>query len=339
MEIDVNIAAPTVAEALRVGRCADELGAVNVGVWDSPTMTADAWTTLGALSQHVRRARLGVMVTNPVTRHPVVTAAAAATLARAAPGGACLGIGSGDSGVRNLGASPASLAELRTYVTCVRELLRDGESRWRDERVFLADPPPPGSVPVYVAAHGTAAVEVAAATADGLLAGLGVSQDVVTAVLDATARTVASSGRAGEAFDVRWVLPGVCVDPEPGRAPERVGWLLASFAHHYARRVPPSALVPEPLREAVQALGARYVLTRHGRQPQSLRAAYVTAARELGVWDYLSDRLLVAGTPAEVTARLSALEARGVRSLQLVSSVGVGEGFADVLTLAGGPPR
>src|SRR4051795_8941889 len=69
-------------------------GAVMV---DSQCMFPDVWTYLTACALATNRMKLATGITNPITRHPSVTAAAAASLQLLTNGRAVLGIGRGDS--------------------------------------------------------------------------------------------------------------------------------------------------------------------------------------------------------------------------------------------------
>ena len=59
------------------------------------------------------RVALATCVTNLVTRHPSITASAAASVDAAAGGRTILGIGAGHSGVANVGGAPSRPADLR----------------------------------------------------------------------------------------------------------------------------------------------------------------------------------------------------------------------------------
>ncbi len=69
------------------------------GQWfmDSQCLGAEPYVAMGAWAAVTERIKLGTGVTNPLTRHPAVTAAAAATLQAISGGRAVLGIGRGDS--------------------------------------------------------------------------------------------------------------------------------------------------------------------------------------------------------------------------------------------------
>src|SRR5262245_7534787 len=68
----------------------------------------------------------GPGVTNPQTRHPLILANLAAGLEHLAPGRSFLGLGTGNSGVRHAGASPATLDTVAQAVETTRRLLQGG---------------------------------------------------------------------------------------------------------------------------------------------------------------------------------------------------------------------
>ena len=115
-------------------QAAESLGFHRIGVADSPALYRDLWVSLTHVALNTRRLPFGPWVTNPVTRHPVVTASAASALEELAPGRICIGVGSGNSGVYNAGRRAASLASLREYVTTLRSLMTTGEAEYREVR-------------------------------------------------------------------------------------------------------------------------------------------------------------------------------------------------------------
>ncbi|MCR3752078.1 LLM class flavin-dependent oxidoreductase [Lentzea californiensis] len=296
IEVAVNINPRSIDEAIRWGRLFEGHGVARLGVWDSPVGVPECWTTLGALSQCVTRVPLGVSVTNPRTRHPAVTASALAGLSGETAAGVFLGIGTGDSGVYNLGGRAATLRDLRAYVQAVREFLA--------RRATAAK--------VLVAAHGMRSLEVAAEIGDGVIVGLGHSEEVVAAVTAVT----------GHDVEVWWNTGTITIDLDGDRAEATGGWVLASLAHHFTRFGLESKLVPAGLRSGVEQLGALYDLSRHGVQTEEDKRRYVEAAKMLGVWDHLADRFLIAGTESEVVKRLDELSARGVRRLEMGTANG-----------------
>src|ERR671932_773264 len=74
------------------------------------------------------RIALGPGVTNPVTRHPAVTASAALTLQVETGGRAVLGIGRGDSALTQIGLQPVPAAELEEALIALQAYLRGEEA-------------------------------------------------------------------------------------------------------------------------------------------------------------------------------------------------------------------
>ncbi|MBN6050714.1 LLM class flavin-dependent oxidoreductase, partial [Nonomuraea sp. RK-328] len=332
IEIEVNINHRSIADALHSAVESEAAGARQIGVWDSPAAFADCWTTLGALSQRISTIPIGVAVTNPLTRHPVVTASTIAALADVSAGGVFLGIGTGDSGVYNLGGRAATRSVLRDYISCVKDLLDSGRSQWRGREVFLARRPQ-AKVPIYVAAHGVKTLELAAEVADGIFLGLGYSQDVVTEVLAVVARAASAAGRDPSSLDLWWNTAAISVDATTDKAIAESGWLLAHAAHHFARFGMEDKWVPPELHSGIAELGEHYRVTQHGRHNSGHRQIYIEKAMDLGVWDYLRERFLIAGTHAEVRSQLEALDSMGVRKFETGPSVRGLEGIRSALDL------
>jgi 5,10-methylenetetrahydromethanopterin reductase len=86
-----------------VAKQAEQWGFAGLLVADSQNLNADIWVELALAGAATDRLLLGPGVTNPVTRHPAVTASAAATLQAETGGRAVLGLGRGDSAVTQLG--------------------------------------------------------------------------------------------------------------------------------------------------------------------------------------------------------------------------------------------
>src|SRR5215210_85868 len=80
---------------------------------DSESLVGDPYVELALAAQATERLRLGPAVTNPLTRHPAVTASAIATLQVESEGRAVLVFGRGDSAVLQLGLRPARTSSWR----------------------------------------------------------------------------------------------------------------------------------------------------------------------------------------------------------------------------------
>ena len=160
---------------------AEALGYRRIGVWDSPALFREPWVTLAAVAAHTRRVAIGPWVTNPLSRHPVVTASAAASVDDLAPGRVYIGIGSGGTGVWHLGLRTASLTRLEEYVLAVRSLLEEGVATYDGETVRLEWAK--RRIPIILSAHCPQSLRLAGRVADGVVAGLGVTPEVVRGCL------------------------------------------------------------------------------------------------------------------------------------------------------------
>ena len=194
---------------------AEGLGYDRIGIWDSPALFREPWVVLGAIAGLTHRAAIGTWVTNPQTRHPLVTASAAASVDDLAPGRAYIGIGSGGTGVWHAGHGTSSLDALGRYVTTVRRLLEDGEADYDGATVIL--PWVRRRIPIIVAAHGPRALRLAGRIGDGVIVGLGITPEVVAASLELIDEGARESGRRVDDLDV-WFTCFWFVDPEPGVA-------------------------------------------------------------------------------------------------------------------------
>jgi 5,10-methylenetetrahydromethanopterin reductase len=155
-----------VAELVELARLAEAEGASACFVADEGT-DRDVWVALTAIALGTRDLVVAPAITNPFSRHPVTSAAAAASLAELVPGRVWLGLGVGGSRVlAPLGLSPQRpFTALREAVDAARHLLagRDhGEARlgWVDGR---------RPVPVAVAGRGPRVQALAAERADWVI--------------------------------------------------------------------------------------------------------------------------------------------------------------------------
>src|SRR5688572_17943123 len=93
-----------------------------LGVADSQSVFRELYVALTLAALNTSRLRLGPLVTNPLTRHLVVTASAIASIDELSKGRMVLGIGSGDSAIYTLGAPPATVAGLEDSIVTLGRL-------------------------------------------------------------------------------------------------------------------------------------------------------------------------------------------------------------------------
>ncbi len=102
---------PAVSTIAAHAAALEALGWDGMSLTDSQNLSPDVYVALTIAAQANERLQLGPGVTNPVTRHPAVTASAIAALQQLSGGRAMLGLGRGDSALFNIGRKPAPRAE------------------------------------------------------------------------------------------------------------------------------------------------------------------------------------------------------------------------------------
>lgn len=281
-----------------------------VGIADTPGNAMDIWVALTLAATRTRRVRLAPCVTNLVTRHPAITAGAAASLDAVAGGRVILGVGTGHSGVVNLGAGASRPASFREGLRVTRALLA-GESATLDG-VTIRLPAPSRRVPVYAAASGPVALRTVGAVADGAFVNYGLQAEHVARVRADIAAGARAADRAAEDVDAWWIA---CLDVSERReeAFQKLGNILGFVAAYVVGPAPAERGVPAELRPAVAELRQRY----------STRRAEMDAGlvRRLGLFDYLRTRLAVAGTPDDCIEQAQAAVAAGARRLMFTVSL------------------
>ncbi len=164
--VRLSCALPPSAAIAEQARHAERLGYHRVWVFDSPALHGDLWIALAQVAAATARIGLGSGVAVAGLRHPMVTAAAAATVAEIAPGRLTLAFGTGHTARRVLGQRPVRVADLVREVRQVRSLLAgdvvdiDGHPcQMRHLAGF--GPARPVDVPVWLAASGPRATAAA----------------------------------------------------------------------------------------------------------------------------------------------------------------------------------
>jgi 5,10-methylenetetrahydromethanopterin reductase len=277
-----------------VARLLDEGGVHGAWIADSPpTHWRDVYATLALCASQTRRITLGPGVTNPVTRHPSVTAAAIATIEHLCPGRAVLGIGIGDAALKGAGLAPAAVSDLVAYVEAVRRLLA--------ERGV--------SVPVYLSASGPRMLETAGRVADGVLVSVGAHPALLERAMTRVLDGVRAAGRDPGDVDVGFVV-SLAIAEDEAEARRAARPLAAKKAKDFAASAHPGPDDLRPLLPAARRLRERYDYRFHFK-PDAPHNEFVT--------DDLLDAFTVAGTTARCAARIEGiaafLEGRGTGRL------------------------
>jgi 5,10-methylenetetrahydromethanopterin reductase len=285
-----------------------------LGVADSQSVFRELYVALTVAALHTRTIRLGPLVTNPLTRHLVVTASAISSVDELSNGRMVLGLGSGDSAIYTIGAPPATLAGLEESIVTLRRLT-GGEAVEREGRTWRVHRSA-RRVPIYLAAEGPKTLELAGRLADGVIVGLGLTPDVIALSQEAIERGARAAGRALADVDVWWFAKTSLADRRAD-AIEPIKMALAASANHAFRFTLVGKGVPPHLHEKIKALQREYNAHHH----ELPGAANASLPDRWGLTEFLVDRFAIAGTPEDCIAQLSRAMAAGARQFIITGFV------------------
>lgn len=295
----------------RMASAADRYDFDLIGIADTPGNAMDPWVAATVAAQATERARLAICVSNLVSRHPAVSAAAIASLDLLAPSRAILGVGTGHSGTRNIGLTRSGVAELTAGAAFIRQLLSGRPATWQGREVLL--PWVQRRSPVFIAGSGPKALAAAGNTADGAFVNFGIRAENLAQSDAAVIAAARAAGRDPAEIEV-WQIAALDCHRDGTSSRRRIGAILAFMAAGYILRGDLSArAVPPELHGAVVELKRRY-----SSRPGAADAALV---EELGLFDYLARRFAVYGTPEECGAQMAVAKAAGLRRVMFTVSL------------------
>ena len=282
------------AVTLALGMRADELGYDEVSVPES-RLHRSTTSVAAAILARTRRVTVRVGVANPVTRHPLLLATEAATLADIGPGRVRFGVGACEWTMRAIGCDPEDWRPYTNTVEAVRamrSLLAGGPMGFEPE-TFAAgadlrlDLPPPAPVPVDVGAVSRRMLTAAGRWADGVQLGALMSPAYVAWAAERIAEGARAEGRdPGEVLISGNVLTSL--DRDRAAARREVCEVLA----YYLARVE-GVVVDQSGADPDAVAAVRSAVRRDG-----------VAAGAATVSDQLIDTFAVTGDSDEVIERL-----------------------------------
>jgi probable F420-dependent oxidoreductase len=282
---------------------AEEHGFESGWTYDSPILWQEPYPLLTLMVQRTSRMRLGLCVTNPVTREPAVTASAYATLQDISGGRMLMGMGRGDSAVRVMGRKPTPIKLFEERLTMIKAFTNGRPVDWEGTEIQLKWATDLPEVPLYVAAYGPRALGVAGRVADGVIIQLA-DPEIIQWTM-ATARAAAEeAGRDPAALKCLVCAPSKVSD-DLARARDEVRWFPAMVGNHVAdiiRVHGEGGGVPRALTDYIRERD-KYDYREHSR---------VGAAHGSFVTDEICDRFTVIGSSAQVIEKLRLLESIGV---------------------------
>jgi 5,10-methylenetetrahydromethanopterin reductase len=283
---------------------------------DSQNLAGDPYVALALAARATSTLRLATGVTNPVTRHPAVTAAAIATVQGESGGRAVLGIGRGDSALAHLGQAPAPVEVFERYLIALQAYLGGLAVDFEDptlgalglagapadsrmEWIGMAGP----KVPVSVAATGPKVIAVAARHAERVTFAVGADSERV-----AWARDQVQAARPDGDVSLGAYV-NVVAHPDRDTALELASGGLASFARFSVMHGRPTGPVDAATSEVLTNVHAAYDMTHHTRAGASQTSALTSE---------FASRFAVLGPADECIARLRALLDLGLDHLVVI---------------------
>lgn len=310
----VGIPFPGLVETMAAN--AEAGGYDGFAVVDSQNLAGDCYVGLALAARETERIGLGTAVTNPATRHPAATAAAAASLQLASGGRFTLGIGRGDSALAHLGRAPAPVTAFEHYLVVLQAYLRGEEVAFDDLGFNETIAPPLASlglaaapvssrlhwnssnstkVPVEVAATGTRVIGAAARHADRVMLALGADPRRVRWGIETVRAARESDGLDPDGVAIgAFVNAVVHTDLEIARTLVSGG--LSTFARFSVMHGSPSGPVDDEQREVLGAVRGAYDMTRHTRvgspQASALTSEFIDGYAVVGATDVCVRRLV-----------------------------------------------
>ena len=174
MALRLSCAFATSAASHEHARIAEDLGYARAWFYDSPALYPDVWVQLCRAAERTKRIGLGPGVLVPSLRHPMVNAAAIATLVSiAGPDRVAVALGSGFTGRLTMGQRPLRWSYVSGYVHVLRALLRGEDVEWEGRVMRMLHPdgygaPRPVEVPFVIAAAGPKGVAAAREVGQGV---------------------------------------------------------------------------------------------------------------------------------------------------------------------------
>ena len=198
------------AQLAGYARSAEEAGFDSVWVTER-YFHEETFSMLGHLAASTSRMDLGVGVVNPFTRDPALTAMAAATVHRLSGGRMVLGLGRSERRIigDRLGIGyEGSMDRLECAVRTIRDLLAGREVRAEGGSgpFRLAGPALETPPPIYLAAIGPKALDLAGAVGDGVILNAYSPVGYIEWAASRVRRAAERAGRSPDSVDIACML-------------------------------------------------------------------------------------------------------------------------------------
>jgi 5,10-methylenetetrahydromethanopterin reductase len=302
-------------DAIDCVKAAETAGFKSAWIGDSHIIWREVYATLALCAANTKTIKLCTGVTQPFTRHPQLTCRAILTIDEISHGRAILGIGAGDTSIKSIGVLPASVSKMKEVIELIRKLSagesisiegKDFAGKPRHYDVKLTGIGPRKPIPIYLAANGPKMLRLAGQVADGFVASVGATKELIQWALENVKEGAEESGRDFKSI-VKVFQAGCSVSSDGAKAKDEA-------KTHVARR--PIAALPRELTgftdEDVSRAKDAYYFVEH---------MLPDAKHSRPIPDEWVDKFAVAGTPQEVAEHLKVFERAGADEVFILPTV------------------
>ncbi|ETW95753.1 LLM class flavin-dependent oxidoreductase [Candidatus Entotheonella palauensis] len=307
-----RVSFPVPGQSENMAQSAEQDGWDGLYFPDTQCLSGDIYSAMCLAAKATQQLKVGTAVTNPVTRHPSVTASAIATVQVESDGRAVLGIGRGDSSLAYIGQRPAPVLTLETYLGQVQCYLRgepvdiDGYSSQNMWIHMIGQP----KVPVDVAATGPRVISLGARMAERLTFAVGADAARIRSAIDLAKTARAAAGLNPDDLSFGAYVNVAC-DDDIKRARAIIKGSVGTFAHFTGMSAANSEGLPDAA--IYRHIGANYDMANHARG---------AAGHMQSVPDEFVSRFAVTGNASYCVNRLGELIALGLDRLVLLTGSG-----------------
>ena len=213
-----NLRMDEVADHARV---AEETGYSHIAYVDQPYINPDVFVMMTVAAQSTHRIHIGQAVTDPYTYRPWVIANSTASVNELSGGRAFVGIGAGGPWGKMM--NPIPQREFREAVVFIKKYLAGEEAECQGVKMRSTWIPRP--LPVYVAASGPRACQLAGELGDGVLLSIGVNPTILKWRMEYVEKGALKAGRDLSKLDI-WIQTMIYVaDSKEAARREVVGYV------------------------------------------------------------------------------------------------------------------
>ena len=293
----------------QAARAAEDRGWDGLFFADTQCLSGDIYSAMCLAAKATTTLKVGTAVTNPVTRHPAVTASAISTVQVESDGRAVLGIGRGDSSLGYLGQKPAPASRLAKYVEQLQGYL-SGQSvdldGFSSQIEWIAASGQP-KVHVEVASTGPRVIALASRLAERVTFAMGADPVRIAQGMVDARKAAEYAGRDPDELSFGAYINIAC-DDDLQRARDIVRGSTGAFAHFSGMSAAASAGSQDA--PVFEHIGANYDMANHA----SGKGAHMREVPD----DFIS-RFAVVGPPETCLERLGELIDLGLDRLVLLT--------------------